>query len=227
TLIGTTDTLCGEEPDALTVTPGDTDYLLVGHNHYLAPAVQQNDIINSFVGLRPLIRGRTEEPSALSREFRLFESPSGLLSVAGGKYTTYRRMAETITNVVAHRLGRRRLPRTRHFALVGAPPGPWEDFERAESARLRSRYKLSDESARHLVRRYGRCAGDVAAYLDHDPALGQAVALPEPDLRAEFAYQRDHEMALCATDLLLRRTRLGLFRPELLREPNSRTTHRA
>ena len=77
---------------------------------------------------------------------------------------------------------------------------------------------LAPASARHLVRRYGQRAADVANYIRTDPELAQPVTPGEPDLRAEFAYQRDHEMALQPADHLLRRTRLGLFHPALLRE---------
>ncbi|HXG09159.1 MAG TPA: glycerol-3-phosphate dehydrogenase [Gemmataceae bacterium] len=216
TLIGTTDTWTEESPDALTVTAADVEYLLQGHNHFFAPALGPDDVLGSFVGLRPLVRSRPGSPSSLSREFRLFRSPSGLLSVAGGKYTTYRQMAEEITDEVACRLGRRRCCRTRTFRLDGAPPTPWAEFEPAEVVALRTRYRLGEESARHLVRRYGRRARDVAAYLERDPALGKPVVDGEPDLWAEFAYQRDREMAVRPEDFLLRRTRLGLFHPALL-----------
>jgi glycerol-3-phosphate dehydrogenase len=218
TLVGTTDTACDDSPDALAVTPADVDYLLAGFRHHFGQAPQGSEVLGAFVGLRPLIRSRPGEPSALSREFRVFESPSGLLSVAGGKYTTYRRMAEVITDAVADRLGRRRHCRTRHFPLDGRPEGPWQEFARSETAFLRERHGLGEESARHLADRYGTRARDVAAYLEADPALARPVVTGEPDLLAEFAYQRDHEMALFPADHLLRRTRLGLFHPELPQE---------
>src|SRR5205085_2176937 len=84
---------------------------------------------------------------------------------------------------------------------------------------LQKRYALGGEAARHLVRRYGRRAPDVAAYLDHDPALARPVVPSEPDLLVEFAYQRAEEMAVTPADFLLRRTRLGLFHPDLLQDP--------
>src|SRR5262249_49935166 len=148
------------------------------------------------VGLRPLARARPGDPSALSREFHVFSSPSGLLSVVGGKYTTYRHMAEVITDHVARRLGRNERCRTRNFRLDGAPREPWARFAPAEVAFLRTRHGLDDATARHLVNRYGRRAREVAAYLERDPALAQPVVAEEPDLQAEFAYQREHEMAL-------------------------------
>jgi glycerol-3-phosphate dehydrogenase len=217
TLLGTTDTLFEDLPEKLTVTPEDVAYLLDGFNHHFAPPLQPADILGQFVGLRPLLRSRKDQPSSMSREFRLFTSPNGLLSVAGGKYTTFRHMAEVITDAVVSRLGQRRFCQTRELPLDGTPRQPWGPFLLAESAALAGRYALSPEAARHLVLRYGRRARDVANYLDQDPAGAKPVVPGEPDLQVEFAYQRDHEMAVYPEDHLLRRTRLGLFRKELLR----------
>jgi glycerol-3-phosphate dehydrogenase len=217
TLVGTTDTVATEGPDDLTVRREELDYLLEGYNHYLRPPLGPDDVLSSFAGLRPLVRSRPGEPSSLSREFRLFRSPSGLLTVAGGKFTTYRRMAEVITDSVAGHLGRRRSGRTSSFPLDGAPHASWEAFRVAEAAALGRRHALTPQATRHLVERYGRRAADVAAYLEKDPRLGEPVVAGEPDLRAEFAYQVDHEMALRPADHWLRRTRLGLFHPALLR----------
>ncbi len=218
TLIGTTDTDAVEGPDALAVTAEEVEYLLRGHNHYLTPPLQETDVISSFAGLRPLIRARPGEPSSLTREFRLFWSPGGLLSVAGGKYTTYRRMAEIVTDAVGERLGRRPAGATRDFLLDGTPREPWRDFEARQGAALGKRFGLSAESAGHLVARYGRRVEDVLSYLRAEPDLGRPVTEGEPDIRAEFAYQRDHEMALFPVDHLLRRTRLGLLAPVLLHD---------
>src|SRR5262249_54052149 len=107
-LIGTTDTLEEASPDRLEATSEDIAYLLVGHNHYFRPHLSANDLISHTAGLRPLLRLRPGDPSSLSREYRIWTSPLGLLSVAGGKYTTYRAMAEAITDEVGFRLGRRR-----------------------------------------------------------------------------------------------------------------------
>src|SRR5262249_37728172 len=192
TLIGTTDTECIGTPDDLKVTPEEVDYLIRAHNHYLAPPLTVGDILSSLVGLRPLMHSRPGEPSSLTREWRLFWSPSGLLSVAGGKYTTYRRMAEVITDAVAARLGRRRSSRTRAFRLDGAPGLPWEKYVPATVSILQLRHGLTEKAARHLVSRYGKRASDVAAYLERDPALAEPITAGEPDLRAELVYQRQH-----------------------------------
>jgi glycerol-3-phosphate dehydrogenase len=217
TLVGTTDTPCDESADALTVTAQDRAYLLAGYNHFFSPPLGDSAVLNTFVGLRPLIRSKREAPSARPREFRIFTSRSGLMSVAGGKLTTYRGMAEAITDKIAARLGRRGRSRTKNFQVDGAPREPWDIFYERETASLEGKYRLTAAVAAHLVGRYGRRATDVVAYLERDPALAKPVVLGEPELRAEFVYQQEHEMALLPVDHLLRRTHLGLFRPELLR----------
>jgi glycerol-3-phosphate dehydrogenase len=216
TLLGTTDTDCPEGPDALAVTPADVAYLLEGHNRYLTPPLTPADVRGRFVGVRPLVGERPGSPSARSREFLWWEGPTGLVSVAGGKYTTYRAMAEAVTDGVVARLGLRRRCRTGALPLDGAPPGDWPAFLAAETGRLAARRGLDASAARHLVERYGTRAADVAAYLDGDAGLRRPVVEGEPDLRAELAYQRDHEMAVRPEDFFLRRLRLGLWRPEVL-----------
>jgi glycerol-3-phosphate dehydrogenase len=215
TLVGTTDTEDDTPPDEVRATEEDVDYLLEGHNHFFDPPLSPADVLGQFAGLRPLLRARPADPSSLSREFRLFGSPSGLLSVAGGKYTTYRHMAEVTTDAVVARLGLRRRCRTRRQPLDGAPRQPWPAF-RARTVAALEKAGLDAGAARHLVHRYGRRAPDVAAYVGANPALAQRAHPDEPDLCAEFAYQRDHEMALFPADFLLRRTRVGLFHPDRL-----------
>jgi glycerol-3-phosphate dehydrogenase len=218
-LIGTTDTADTGNPDALSVTEGDRAYLLEGFNHYFRPNLETASILGSFVGLRPLIRSRPGEPSSQSREYRIIEGPSGLLSVAGGKYTTYRHMAEVVTDEVMRRLGRRRRCRTPPFALEGTPPGSWPAFFAAAVRDLRRNHGLEEKTARHLVGRYGQRAWDVMKYVQQVPVMAEPLVAGEPDLRAEWAYQRDHEMAMVPADHWLRRTRLGLYRPELVPGP--------
>lgn len=215
-LIGTTDTGATDGPDQLHVTPQDVEYLLAAYNHFFTPALGSGDILGSFAGLRPLIRSRANQPSSQSREFLIEAAPNGLLSVAGGKYTTYRHMAEVITDRIAARLGRRRGSITHEYRLDGAPRAPWDAYRAAEPARIAGRFDLSPAAANHLVSRYGRRAADVAAYRLRHPAADAPVVPDEPDLRFEFDYHRDEEMALFSEDFLLRRTRLGLVHPELL-----------
>jgi glycerol-3-phosphate dehydrogenase len=216
TLIGTTDTDFPDPPGQLTVSAEDERYLLDGHNCYFSPELRSPDVLGRFVGARPLLGGRPSEPSVRSRECRLTWSPSGLLTVAGGKYTTYRSMAETIVDAIAQHLGLRRRCRTRDFRLDGAPRESWHCFAPTATMTLQKRYALGEDSARHLVDRYGRRAEDVASYLLRQPALARPIVAGEPDLLVELAYQRDHEMAIRPEDFFLRRTRLGLYHPHMV-----------
>src|SRR5207302_1261945 len=137
------------------ITDEDIAYLLTGYNHYFHSSVSAPDILGSFAGLRPLLRSRAEDPSSQSREFRVFDAAPGLIAVAGGKFTTYRYMAEVITDRICERLGRKRRCRTARYSLHGAPSESWQEFAASTVWTLRARYKLSEPSARHLVQRYG------------------------------------------------------------------------
>lgn len=218
-LIGTTESLCDEPPDEVRVTAADIAYLLAGHNHYFSPPLQPEDLLGSFVGLRPLLAANSTSPSSVSREFHVTVGPSGLMTVGGGKYTTYRHMAEVITDRLVHRLGLSLRCRTHSFRLDGAPGQPWEVFAAAARAEMQTRYDLPADVARHLVQRYGRRVRDVADYLEEDPGLAERVCADEPDILAEFVYQFEHEMAQTPADFLLRRSRLGLYHPNLLDNP--------
>lgn len=226
-LIGTTDTFA-DDPEALGVRDEDILYLLAGYNAYLGPALCPEEVQGSFVGLRPLVRAASGAPSALSREYRVVEGAGGLISVAGGKYTTYRHMAEVATDVVARRLGRPRRCRTRDCPLEGAPAEPWADFVRGAVQTLTTQYDVGADAARHLAWRYGVRVFNVAGYLEDDPELARPIVAGEPDLAVELPYQRDHEMALTAADHFLRRMRLGMYCPEVLAgEPASPPEARA
>jgi len=213
TLIGTTDTLYEQTPDNLKVTEAEVAYLLTGFNHYFRPALQFEDVVNTFAGVRPLLRSNANDPSSLSREFRVWTSASGLISVAGGKYTTYRAMAEAVTDCVEERLGKRSACKTRQFRLDGTPEVTWLEFKEAESQRISQEFALDHKAASHLVGRYGRRARDVAGYVKNNSSLAHPITPEEPDLRAELVYQQDQEMAVLPPDFLLRRTKLGLFYP--------------
>ncbi len=218
TLVGTTDTECDESPDHLSVCREDIDYLLEGLNHFFRSAPGPEAVINTFAGLRPLLAAEADGPSALPREHRIFRSSNGLLSVAGGKYTTYRLMAEEIVDEVERALGKRSYRRgaTRRLKLHGVPDEDWPRYFNRTWRELERSFAVSPVTAQHLVRRYGSYARAVAAYVAKDKSLAAPIIAGEPDLSAELAYQRDQEMAIYPDDHLLRRTRLGLFHPELL-----------
>lgn len=217
TVLGTTDTDCSDSPDALSVTDEDVDYLLEGFEHYFPGRLTRSQLLGSFAGVRPLVRTQPGDPSSRSREWRVVESPSGLISVVGGKYTTYRQMAEKITDLVMRRLHRTTSCRTRMHRLYGAPNGSWPEYRTEAVATLSRRWALPEEVASHLVGRYGRRVGEVVAYLAQNREWARPILDGEPDILVELVYQREQEMACRLEDHLLRRTRLGLFYPALLR----------
>lgn len=215
TLLGTTDSNCDESADALTVTPIEEQYLLDGYNHYFQPSFDRSAIRGRFAGLRPLLRSDANDPSARSREFRIIEDPNGLLSVAGGKYTTYRHMAEVITDRVCERLGIREKCRTAGLPLIGCPKEPWSIFAPHETTRLIAEYGWDESLAEHLVNRYG-CRADNVARVIAERGEFQRVTPNEPEVVGEWEYQRREEMAMFPADHLLRRSRIGTWHPELL-----------
>src|SRR5262249_36009047 len=120
-----------------------------------------------------------------------------------------------VTDAIVARLGLRRRQRTRRQRLDGGPDGPWPEF-RDRTVGALTKAGLVSSAASHLVHRYGRRALEGAAYIERNPTLARPAHPDEPDLCAEFAYQRDREMALFPADFLLRRTRIGLFHPDRL-----------
>ena len=217
TLIGTTDTFPDNGPDSLQVLPPEIEYLLEAYNRYFDPPLRIHDVMGTFAGLRPLIRGKKNEPSSISREFRLIRSPSGLWTALGGKFTTFRRTAETITDALGQALGKPQRCRTRSLPLEGTPDQPWPAFFAAATSRIQRRFGLADELAAHLVQRYGNRIDAVVASMAQVPRGFERLHPDEPDLIGELCYQRDEEMAIQPGDFFLRRSRIGMYRPQVLR----------
>src|SRR2546426_537638 len=160
-------------------------------------------------GLRPLLRpDRAVAPSEASREHRIVESASGLLTIAGGKLTTYRVMARDVVDRVAARLhaldGRPRAPRppTDRMPLPGGEARDLEILVKTAAARV------PEATARHLVRRYGSEAAAVLNLVDRDRALGQPIVAGRPDIWAEVTQAVEREMAVRLSDVLVRRLHL-------------------
>ncbi|MBI1832370.1 MAG: glycerol-3-phosphate dehydrogenase/oxidase [Planctomycetes bacterium] len=220
TLLGTTDTVPIPGPDSLRVQDDEIAYLLDGYNHYFDWPLGSEHVLGAFAGLRPLVRSRPGEPSSQSREFRLHVGCAGLVTALGGKYTTFRQMAETITDFLGSRLGRSRRCRTRTLPLAGSPSMLWPEFYQRTSAWLAQHGALPPDSAAHLVTRYGIEVEAVLEKLRATPDGLDRLHPEEPDLLGEQQWQRDEEMAIFRDDFLLRRTRIGMWRPELaLRTP--------
>ena len=209
--IGTTDTDQGGAPDDVRATGDDVVYLLRSANAFFPQArLAPGDVVSTWAGLRPLLApAHSGAASEVSREHRVVDSPSGLITIAGGKLTTFRVMAQDVVDRAADRLheldGRPRAPRPRTDRLA-LPGGEAADLEvLVEAARARG---ASETTARHLVASYGSESAGVLNLADRDRPLGQPIVLGRPEIWAEATYAVEREMALRLTDVLMRRLHL-------------------
>ena len=213
TYIGTTDTDYDGPLDDPECTPADVEYLLGAINHAITGEITTADVVGSWAGLRPLVRDAGSERTAdLSRRHRVTPSASGMVTVTGGKLTTYREMAaDTIDLVLSQVLGARvlervaRHSRTRQLPLRGADGYQ----ELVTSASVAGR--IGGETLDHLANRYGGEARTVIAMIERDPSLGEPLVEGLPYVRAEALYAVRYEMATTVDDILSRRTRARLL----------------
>ncbi len=184
--VGTTDTDYDGPLDAPMCTGADVAYLLDAVNAALTTDLSPADVVGTWAGLRPLVAGAAGSRSAdLSRRHRVARSRPGLVTIAGGKLTTYRAMAADTVDAVEAELGRRHVPSpTGTLALRGAMAG-----------------------TDHLTSRYGREARVVRALASSQPALAEALVPGLPYLGAEALYAARYEMATTLDDVLARRAR--------------------
>jgi glycerol-3-phosphate dehydrogenase len=204
TYVGTTDTDYDGPLDDPRCTPEDVDYLLTAVNAATTANLERSDITGAWAGLRPLASGAKDARTAdLSRRHRVTTSSAGVVTVTGGKLTTYRRMAADTVDEVAGQLGRR-LPRsqTRRLAIWGSE-GAAEMGEPGAPRRL----GVDAALAGHLAGRYGGEARAVAAMLSADPDLARPLVPGLPYVRAEAVFAARYEMATTLADVLDRRTR--------------------
>jgi glycerol-3-phosphate dehydrogenase len=194
-LLGTTDTLYEGEPGAVDATDADVAQILAEASVAVDSELLAHDRIRStYAGLRVLPSGDGETASA-KRETVFHRGKGGMLSVAGGKLTTYRRIAVDALNMV----GLRRIDR-RPFPLPGAGSRLELDTDLELDARVRA----------HLWNHYGTLANDVIASAAERPELLRRLHPDGPDIAAQVVYARDHEWAHTTDDVIRRRTTLGV-----------------
>jgi glycerol-3-phosphate dehydrogenase len=214
TLIGTTDTFFDGSVDTVQSDDIDVKYVLDATNHIFPNAnLTEDDIIACFAGLRPLIAPRGDEgnASAVSREHQIFEDDSGLLSIAGGKLTTYRRMARSLVDLSVKRLPAERR-KTVGRCITDTPlAGKVIDVEK-EVQRL-TQQGHPPPVARHLVETYGPDVDQVLSLCKELPGGLSPFAQGEGFLRGEVLQAVRFESALHLTDLLTRRLRFALWVP--------------
>ena len=211
-IIGTTDTDWSLDKAHPAASRTDIDYLLHHVNAVLSVPLTRADIQGVYAGLRPLLAGESEETSQLSREHAVARPQPGLISIAGGKYTTYRVMAADAVDAAREDIGGA-VPDsvTEHIPLVGAEGYPAMinqiDF-------LAKRHALPVWRLRHLLDRYGSLTDEVLAQATDRPELLRPLAGAEEYLTVEPLYATTHEAALHLDDLLTRRTRISIETPD-------------
>jgi glycerol-3-phosphate dehydrogenase len=196
--VGTTDTDYEGPLDDPQCTSDDIDYVLRAVNASVTTGVTRADILGTWAGLRPLVKDATSERTAdLSRRHTVQRSASGVISIMGGKLTTYRRMAADTVDEVAQELDIHRRSSTKHVVLLG---GAGFDPDRPR-----------DALDAHLASRYGTEADTVALLAASDPDLARPLVPGLPYVRAEAVHAARHEMARTLDDILSRRTRARLL----------------
>jgi glycerol-3-phosphate dehydrogenase len=206
-IIGTTDTEWSLDRAHPAASAKDIEYLLSQVNQVLERPLRLDDIEGVYAGLRPLLSGEDEQTSALSREHAVVEPLLGLLLVAGGKFTTYRVMAQDVVDRAARRLPGTRQSSTDELPLLGADG--WHSMWR-DRADLARRHRLSAGATEHLLERYGTMTVEVLALIDADAGLAMALPGAPEYLEAEVVYAVLHEGARHVVDVLTRRTRISM-----------------
>lgn len=198
--LGTTDTNFLGDINNPEVLKEDVEYIISAINNMFPSAkLTESDVLSSWAGLRPLIHEDGKNPSELSRKDEIFHSPSGLLSIAGGKLTGYRKMAERIVDIVIEDLKRKtKKCVTDKTKLDG---NIWKNYNEVleyQKKLSKSTNSISLSEAKYLVSNYGNNAEKIIKILDNDKLM--------PLIEAELIYSMEYEMVQTPLDFFERRT---------------------
>jgi glycerol-3-phosphate dehydrogenase len=201
TLIGTTDNDFDGDIEHVQPSHDDVAYLLDACNGFFGTSLTAADAVGAYAGVRPLIAtGDPKKSVDISRKAELYETSSGMVTITGGKLTTWRRMAKLAVDRIVEREGRQAPCRTHEIPLGLA----------VEPDALPRVAGVAEEAYAQLAGRYGYAARDVLTLAAERGELAQPVVDGLPDLLAEAAFAARREQAHTVGDVLLRRTRLGL-----------------
>jgi glycerol-3-phosphate dehydrogenase len=215
TYIGTTDTDYGGDLDQMEVNADDVAILLTHINANMQQPLASGDVLGAWAGVRPLLKGASTSRTAdLSRHHKVSRWPSDVVSVTGGKLTTYRRMAQDTVDVVLQVLGRKAACRTTSVPLHGAV-----GYDGVGDGGLGVHVRD------HLVSRYGADATSLIAMAVAEPALAQPMVPNLPYLGVEAVYAAQHEMVVDLDDVFARRTRARLLARDATAEAAESVAH--
>jgi glycerol-3-phosphate dehydrogenase len=207
-VIGTTERETRAHPDTVRATVADVDYLLSSANHYFPAAkLAHGDTISCWAGIRPLAaRFFRGDSGRTSREHELRWTSGAMLSVTGGKLTTYRVVARQVLRLVLGRLDRTSAKETASEQLPGGDASAFATEEELANA---VRDGLAPDCARHLADVYGSEWRSVLQIAEKEPDLGRRLHPEWPQVRAEVVFAARYEMAATPADVIVRRTRLA------------------
>ena len=206
-LLGTTDTDSNDLENEANLNKNEVDYLVSTLNPYLANRIDVSKIKAGFGGLRPLLSADPNKSTkTLLRDHEIeIDAVSGLVSLLGGKWTTYRLMAKDTIDQADVIFGQTNECLTARHMLVG---GANYDFNSWKF--LAKDFNLPDDISQHLVKKYGCRAGDVAKLTAFNDPLKERLSTQYPYIKAEVLYTVRHEMAVTPRDVLARRIRLEI-----------------
>ncbi len=211
-LIGTTDNDYEGDIDHVKPSRDDVSYLLDAVNAFFGMSLDEAHLTGAYAGVRPLIStGDPKKSVDISRKAELYETSSGLITITGGKLTTWRRMAKMAVDRMVERAGDDAPCRTAEIPL--GQPVAREDLPRVEG--------VPEESYAQLASRYGYAARALLEVAAERGELAQPIVPGRPDLLAEAPFAVRNEQARSLADVLLRRTRLGLLAARELCEADS------
>jgi glycerol-3-phosphate dehydrogenase len=211
TLIGTTDIEYTGDVANVSISTQETDYLCTLVNEYFETSIAPSDVVSSYAGVRPLLADEHGNPAEVTRDYQLIldnDNGAPVLSIFGGKITTYRRLAEDAMTELARVLPMSETAWTAHKPLPGGDIAN-ADFEAFVLAQQAQYSWLDSKLLRRFARLYGTRMHVFLAQKNQMADLGEMIC---PNLyAAEIDYLREHEWASCAQDILWRRTKLGLY----------------
>ena len=217
TLLGTTDNPYEGDIDHVSPSQEDIEYLLQAANSFFGTELSRTDLSGAYAGVRPLISsGDSRKSVDISRKAELYETSSGLITITGGKLTTWRRMAKMAVDRLVERDGVQAPCRT-HEIPLGQPIDP-DQLPDVEG--------VSPGQRAALAARYGFAATHVLELAGQRGELAQPTVPGMPDLLAEAPFAAEHEQALTVGDVLLRRTRLGILAASEICAPGSDVARR-
>jgi glycerol-3-phosphate dehydrogenase len=206
-LVGTTDEEALLTDQEFGPTEPESDFLLEHVNAYLDINASKADVLAGFGGLRPLVKKAGSKTKDLVRDHEVeVNRQSGLISILGGKWTTYRLMAKDTVDTAASMLGSHAPCITHQITLKGG-----EGYQHLEPAILVDQFGFSGKIIHHLIGKYGDKTAMIIALAEKDPSLGHAILPALPYTYAELQYVITHEMACTVKDVIGRRWGVQLF----------------